>query len=569
MHTRTGCLVAGDDSGIITRSRSPHPSPDRKTSPAGSVLTSTADLKQYHPSLISGLEQLLQDVQTLAIVCNQFGDTGKGKCVDLFAAVWAEIVARGQGGANAGHTVVIDGVKYDFHMLPSGILHAQVTNVIGEGVAFEPSAALKEMTTLIEKGKWYENIMISKDAHLVLPTHILLDLLRDKSQFGTTGKGIAPVYTDVPAKIGLTVKNILNKDTFREKLRKNIEAKLAIFRSYPLHHVEELLEKEAFQKGRYKYDPIGIVPVITNLLNVRGGRKIFDVDAIVQAYCEEYAGVLKPYIADTTTFMGESVGKKKILLELAQGLLLSHKHGTKPYTTSSDASIDGLAEGVGLRREQVDLVLGIIKGFYMTRVGAGPFTTEMGGSESEKHCERYTREMEVAEYGQPSPLMLNHPNEFTKGIAIRQIGDEYGVTTKRPRRVGWLDLPLLRHAIKINGPNLILTKLDVLDECEQINICKGYTYEGPDTWLDGTRQLRKGDHLDVAIPDANILRYCKPIYETFSGWKRDTTGIRDYADVPGKMKTIIEYVENQTGARGVILSFGPQPEQTVMVKRTT
>lgn len=494
-------------------------------------------------SLEQQILELLKDAKTVAIICNQWGDTGKGKFVDLLALYWADIIGRGTGGANAGHTIKINGQNYVFHMLPSGMLHDKL-NIIGCGVAFDPREACNELTILEQSGHNSGNLRISYNAKLVLPQHILLDMLKESNAdgIGTTGRGIGPVYTDHTARTGLTVNDLLNKDVFYQKLKKNLKDKLKFLQTADQDLVRKIMQHERLESGIF-YSP----------------TETFDASAIIEKYMN-YGDILKELITDTEEIVRQAAGRKKILLEGAQGFLLSVDYGTYPYVTASDASIQGLAKGVGISERAIDIVYGIIKGFYMTRVGEGPMPTEFGGKKSAEWSKANNEETEKANCSQ---YTVNDHDELQQGIAIRIAGGEYGATTKRPRRTGWLDLPLLRHAMKINGSRLILTKLDVLDECETIKICTNYIYQGPEYNI-GNKVVRKGDILDTAIPNAYFLQHCTPTYRCFDGWQQQTSGITNYEDLPSKMKDLIAFVDSQIQGRSVMLSVGPEREQTIV-----
>ena len=461
------------------------------------------------------LQNLLNDVKTLAIVCNQFGDTGKGKFVDFFAD-WADIIARGTGGANAGHTINIKDKKYVFHLVPSGITHdsAKKFNIIGSGVVFDPKIFLDEIHMLETEKLTYNYLLVSLNAKLVLPQHIARDNANESgtgTRIGTTGRGIGPAYTDFTARRGLIVNDLLNKDIFTKKLRHNLEEHIAVLRNKDPEVVKEIISK--INNGIFYSE-----------------KSLLDQDAIIEKYAE-YGQIIKYMIDDTDKLMQYSLGKKHILLEGAQGILLSLDYGNYPFVTSSDASVRGLAKGTGLSERDVDLTLGIVKAFYMTRVGEGPFPTEFRG---------------------------------TLGDYVRAVGNEFGATTGRPRRVGWLDLPLLRYAKTINGKNIILTKLDVLDDCSTINICKGYEYIG-EPYNYGGVKIRSGAILSTAILASEFLEKCRPIYRTFPGWNCDITGISDYDMLPVELRNIIEYIEIAADVRTRIISVGPERNQTIIL----
>lgn len=500
---------------------------------------------------MNGYEKLLNNVLKLAIVCNQWGDTGKGKIVDLFAE-WADIIARGTGGANAGHTIRINGKEYIFHLIPSGILwdSNDKINIIGSGVAFDPRIAIEELAILKKEGKSYDKLQISLNAHLVLPQHLVMDRVKESDsstgKIGTTGRGIGPLYVDHYDRIGLVVNDLLNKDIFAKKLKRNLAGKIKQLHLSDPNIVEKVMRHEHLENGIF-YHP----------------NEVFDVDAIIERYLS-YGKELREMINNTEEFIRTSVNKsQKILLEGAQGLLLSVDYGTYPYVTSSDCSVSGLAKGVGISEKNIDLTLGIVKAFYMTRVGEGAFPTEIGGEDSAEWCGRkgVTKNLEKESFVGGS---VNNNNEFEQGIAVRLAGNEYGATTGRPRRVGWLDLPLLRHAIKYNGQNIILTKLDVLNECEVIKVCDEYKYTGH-TYFSGQRTIKAGEIIKTAIPSAEVLKYCQPVYKEFGGWKKDITGIRSWQDLPKKLKELCQYVSASTDTNIRILSVGPDRNETIFI----
>ncbi len=495
--------------------------------------------------------KFLNNVQTLGIVCTQWGDTGKGKFVDYFAAEWADIIARGTGGANAGHTIRLGDREYVFHLVPSGMLHKKI-NVIGSGVAFEPGTALDELAMLGQANIASDTLRISLGARLVLPQHVALDRVRESAQaegkIGTTGRGMGPVYADHIARSGLVVNDLLNPDIFVRKLKRNLEEKIKILGTYDPELVRAVLHQKILNGGEF-YDP--------------DQKKIFNIDAIASRYLD-YGKKLRPLIADTDMMLRDAVGKKRILLEGAQGNLLSVDYGTYPYVTSSDCSIQGLAKGVGIREHDVDLALGIVKAFYMTRVGEGPFPTELGGERSAEHCRTATKATEVEEYPDAS---LDADDEFVRGVAIRRVGGEYGATTGRPRRTGWLDLPLIRYSAgRLTGPNVILTKLDILDGAASFKICDAYEYDGPD-YVRGDRVFKKGDVIREAVPDLEVIKYCRPHYIEFPGWHETIRTIRRYAELPEELRNAVRFVEKEAGVNVAIISVGPDREETIVANQ--
>jgi adenylosuccinate synthase len=493
--------------------------------------------------------KLLENVNTVAISCRQWGDTGKGKFVDIFAE-WADIIVRGTGGDNAGHTVVFNGQELVTHLVPSGILRKGKTNIIGNGTVVYPKALVEEIIKLEEKGIDCHNLKLAHNAKIILPTEILLDRLKEVSagsgKIGSTGKGIGPTYTDFVGREGLIVNDLLNPTFFREKFKRHLKYKLAILKTYDSELIKTILDHEHLESGFY-FDS-------ENYLNF-------------EAVCEKYLAYgekLKSYICDTDSFVRSNLGERKILLEGAQGDMLSIDHGSYPFVTSSDCTVAGLAKGAGLRESDIDLSLGIIKGFYMTRVGAGPFPTELGGEQSDSWCNggKINKAMEKALYH--STPKIDGGDEFLEGVVLRIAGNEYGATTGRPRRTGWLDLPLLRYTLGFNSPDLILTKLDVLNDCDVIKVCNHYKYTGENCVYAGQKIL-SGKYLETAVPQSEIMKFCKPIYVKFPGWKCDLKDCRDYGDLPEELKHILEFITKETKARPRIISVGADREETIFL----
>lgn len=351
-----------------------------------------------------------------------------------------------------------------------------------------------------------------------------------------------------------TVEQVLNLKTekgykffsFMAKLKRHLEYKRLILRNYDSELLKNIMNHEHLESGLY-YDP----------------KNIFNLETIYGRYLE-YGQELKALLVDTDAYIRSQLGKKNILLEGSQGDMLSIKYGGYHYVTSSDCTVGGLAEGVGLEKSDVDLSLGIIKGFYMTRVGAGPFPTELGGKLSDDWCNggRANKEIEQESYGRVS---VNDADEFRQGIGLRQTGGEYGATTGRPRRIGWLDLPLLRYALGFNKPDIILTKLDVLNDCKHIKICDAYVYRGLPYYLGSSGVIMPGDCLDVAIPAAEVMQNCAPIYKTFPGWQTSLNGCNDFASLPVELKAILEFIVQRTGIKPRIISIGPDREETIIL----
>ncbi len=420
------------------------------------------------------------------VVGAQWGDEGKGKIVD-FLTKKAVIVARYQGGHNAGHTVVINNEKYILHLIPSGILHKNTICIIGNGVVVEPSALIQEINELRKRGiPVSDNLLLSKNAHLIMPYHIALDRANEKSRgkkcIGTTGRGIGPAYVDKMGRTGIRVGDLLHPEVFIEKLETNLK------------HINFLM------KNLYKSHGFS-------------ARKIFN------EYIE-YGRKLKKHIADTDIVINNAISKgKNLLLEGAQGTLLDIDHGTYPYVTSSNSIAGGACTGLGVGPTRISKVLGVVKA-YTTRVGSGPFPTEITDSIGED---------------------------------IRTKGGEFGATTGRPRRCGWLDTVILRHAAMINGfSGIAITKLDILDGLDRIKICTAYRYKGI-IYKDFPKEM-------------NVFENCIPVYEEVEGWKRSTLGIKEFSKLPAQAQKYIRKIENLVGVKVNIISTGQKREELILLK---
>jgi len=424
----------------------------------------------------------IPDGAVWVILGAQWGDEGKGKIVDLLSEN-ADIVVRYQGGSNAGHTVSFDGKTYILHLLPSGIFHQNVTCVIGNGVVIDPIALMDEIEMVKSAGVDIKGrLLISHNAHLIMPYHKLLDKIYDQGEdkIGTTGRGIGPAYVDKYARVGIKVVDLLDREILCRKLRKNIEAK------------NEILEK------------------------IYGTTKL-DVEKIIDEYIE-FDKKIDEFVTDTALYLNNAIkGKKKILLEGAQGALLDIDHGTYPFVTSSNPTAGGASTGSGIPPTKINGVIGVIKA-YTTRVGEGPFPTELKD--------------EIGDY-------------------IREKGFEFGATTGRPRRCGWLDIVSLKYSIMINGiDKLALTKIDVLSELDEIKICVSYEING--------KKLKNFP----TNPEA--LSKVTPIYETLRGWKKDLSNISSYSELPAEAKEFVEAIEFFTGIEISIISIGADRKQTIL-----
>jgi len=474
-----------------------------------------------------GIEKLVKDAKVIAVICNQYGDTGKGKFSDYFASSWADVTARGTGGNNAGHTVKVNGVEKIFHLIPAGISHDSdgKTTILGNGMVIDLKVLNHELDELEREGNTFDNLMISQDAHVIMPYHVSFDKAKNQSQkcggIGSTGRGIGPAYTDKIARRGITVGDFLDKDRLAKKIDKVIEF-------YPNSTAvkEEIIE-------------------------------------ILGPYFER----IRPFVRDTVTEMHKFYRNgKKILLEGAQGLLLSVEYGTHPYVTSSDCSLNGTSTGVGLSAKMVDLPFGIVKFPFMTRVGGGPFPTELGGERSEKYCaDERTKIDELKEYGikystknggvqydtrAPGIInMMNSDDEFVQGIGIRLAAGEYGATTGRPRRTGWTDAVAAKYAAGINGPLMILTKADSIAGAKKFKICHGYLGEG-------------GISTEFSR-DEKFLRRARPVYSEYQGYG-EISDARSYSSLPTSLRIAIKDLEAFTEGRVAIVSVGAERDETIV-----
>lgn len=420
------------------------------------------------------------------VVGLQWGDEGKGKIVDYLSEK-ADVVARYQGGHNAGHTVVINNEKFILHLIPSGILYEGKKCLIGNGVVIDPAALIEEINGLKARGVEISgNLFISKNAHVIMPYHMALDResekLRGNKSIGTTGRGIGPAYCDKIGRAGIRMADLLYPAVFREKLNAH------------LFHVNFLLE---------------------NLYHADA----FEIDGICNEYMG-YAEKLSAYIADTDVIINSTIAAKgNVLFEGAQGTLLDIDHGTYPFVTSSNAIAGGACTGLGVGPTKISRVLGVVKA-YTTRVGSGPFPTEIKGS---------------------------------LGDVLREKGGEYGATTGRPRRCGWLDTVILRHAARINGiTGIALTKLDILDGLDSIKICTAYRW--------------KGRIYDEFPKEMHIFEECEPVYEERKGWDSSTLGIREFNRLPKNAKAYIRTVEKMLGVKVDIVSTGQRRDERIALK---
>ncbi len=425
---------------------------------------------------------------TVVVVGTQWGDEGKGKIVDLLTT-HADVIVRFQGGNNAGHTLVVGGEKFIFHLIPSGILHEDKVCMIGNGVVLDPSILVEELEQLAAKGREVtpERLKISMNTHLIMPYHKGLDHAREAAKakgkkIGTTGRGIGPCYEDKVVRNGIKVGDLLDPELFREKLEANVAEKNFI--------LTEML----------KADP-------------------FDAEAIYAEY-QEYAQRLAPFVANVSLLIDEARRQgKNILFEGAQGTQLDIDHGTYPFVTSSNTVAGGACCGAGIGPSKIDKVIGICKA-YTTRVGGGPFPTELFD--------------EVGDH-------------------LQAKGGEFGATTGRRRRCGWLDGVVLRDAVRLNGlDGLAITKLDVLSGLERLKVCTGYRVAGQ----------------EVEQMPGNIrqVEQAEPIYRDVEGWSQDISGVRSFDELPAAAQDYVRMVEEMSGVKAAIVSVGPDRDQTLLLE---
>ncbi len=420
----------------------------------------------------------------VVLVGAQWGDEGKGKATDLLGGR-VDYVVRYQGGNNAGHTVVIGDKKYALHLLPSGILTPDVVPVIGNGVVIDAGVLFKEIDGLESQGIDTSKLLISANAHLITSYHVTLDKVTErflgKSKIGTTGRGIGPTYADKISRVGIRIQDLFDEKILREKIEGALTNK------------NQVLVKV------YNRRAISVDEVVTELMG--------------------YAERLRPYIADTALLLNKALEDNKVvLLEGGQGTLLDVDHGTYPFVTSSNPTAGGACTGSGIGPTRIDGVVGILKA-YATRVGSGPFPTELLDEDGEK---------------------------------LRTIGGERGVTTGRPRRCGWFDAPIARYATRINGlTDIFLTKLDVLTGWEQIPVCVAYE-------IDGVR-------VDEVPMTQTEFHHAKPVYEYLPGWTEDISGARTFEDLPKNAQDYVKFLEKVSGTRISAIGVGQDRDATISI----
>ncbi len=420
----------------------------------------------------------------VVIVGAQWGDEGKGKIVDLLTQ-YADLVVRFQGGNNAGHTIVLKGEKFVVHLIPSGILYENKKCIIGNGVVLDPAVLIGEIDEIKKRGYFKDDsqLMISEETHLILPYHRRIDVARERTfKIGTTGRGIGPAYEDKVVRCGIRVVDLIDEKVFREKLEANL-----------------------IQKNIY----------LTQVLK----DKSFEFSEIFDEYLQ-YKNRLEKYVKNTSLILHEEIQKgKHVLFEGAQGALLDIDHGTYPYVTASNTVAGNACAGSGIGPTMINSVIGIAKA-YTTRVGEGPFPTELQDELGEK---------------------------------IRQRGGEYGATTGRPRRCGWFDSVVVNHSIRVNGiREIVITKLDVLNDFDTIKICVGYRADGK---------------VFYHVPsDLEILKHSEPVYEEMRGWKTEIKGVKNFKDLPKNAKRYLKRIQKLIGTKITMISVGSERDETVEVK---
>lgn len=421
----------------------------------------------------------------IALLGAQWGDEGKGKATDLLGEK-VDYVVRYQGGNNAGHTVVIGDQKYALHLLPSGILSPGVIPVIGNGVVIDPSVLFEEIKGLNERGIDTSRLKISTNAHLITPYHRTIDKVSErflgKSKIGTTGRGIGPAYADKINRIGIRIQDLFDPSILKQKVEGALRDK------------NQILIKVFNRKG-------------------------LEIDDVVNEYLG-YAELLKPFVTDTSLLLNKALDQgKNILLEGSQGTLLDVDHGTYPFVTSSNPTAGGACTGSGIGPTRISRVIGIVKA-YTTRVGSGPFPTELFDEDGEK---------------------------------LRSIGGEVGVTTGRARRCGWYDALIARYAVRVNGlTDFFLTKLDVLTGWEKIPVCIAYEIDG-----------KRVEELPASQSD---FHHAKPIYEFLPGWNEDISKAKSLDQLPANAKAYVKYLEEISGAPVSAVGVGPERDQTISVR---
>ncbi|MGX7594244.1 adenylosuccinate synthase [Planococcus plakortidis] len=422
---------------------------------------------------------------SVVVVGTQWGDEGKGKITD-FLSEHAEVIARYQGGNNAGHTIIFGGETYKLHLIPSGIFYKEKTSVIGNGMVVDPKALVQELKGLHDRGVSTENLRISNRAHVILPYHIKQDEVeearRGANKIGTTGKGIGPAYMDKAARVGIRIADLLDHVVFEEKLRMNLKEKNRMF--------EKFYETEGFT-----------------------------VEEIMEEYYQ-YGQEIAQYVTDTSKVLNDAFDAgRRVLFEGAQGVMLDIDQGTYPFVTSSNPVAGGVTIGAGVGPTNISHVIGVCKA-YTSRVGDGPFPTELFDEVGDK---------------------------------IRTVGKEFGTTTGRPRRIGWFDSVVVRHARRVSGlTDLTVNSIDVLTGLDTVKICTAYRY--------------KGELITEYPANLRMLADCEPVYEEMPGWSEDITSCKSLDELPENARHYLERISQLTGVQISIFSVGPDRNQTNIVK---
>jgi len=429
-------------------------------------------------------------VPAVVIVGAQWGDEGKGKATDLISSR-IDYVVKFNGGNNAGHTVVVGDEKYALHLLPSGILTPGVIPVIGNGVVIDLGVLFSELTALSSRGVDVSRLLVSANAHVITKYHVTMDKVTErflgKRQIGTTGRGIGPTYADKINRVGIRIQDLFDESILRQKVEAALDVK-------------------------------------NHLLVKIYNRRAITVDEIVEELLS-YTDRLRPMVADTALVLHQALeNDSTVLFEAGQATMLDVDHGTYPFVTSSSATSGGAATGSGIAPNRIDRVIGIAKA-YVTRVGAGPFPTEL--------------------------LDADGAEPEGPGARLRRIGFEFGTTTGRPRRTGWYDTLITRYASRINGiTDLVLTKLDVLSGLERIPVCVAYDVDG-----------ERVEEIPVNQTD---FHHAKPIYEEFPGWSEDISGAREFADLPPNARSYVEALEAMSGTRISAIGVGADRDAIVV-----
>ena len=422
---------------------------------------------------------------SVVVVGTQWGDEGKGKITD-FLSEHAEVIARYQGGNNAGHTIIFGGETYKLHLIPSGIFYKEKTSVIGNGMVVDPKALVQELKGLHDRGVTTENLRISNRAHVILPYHIKQDEVeearRGANKIGTTGKGIGPAYMDKAARVGIRIADLLDHVVFEEKLRMNLKEKNRMFEKF--------------------YETDG-----------------FTVEEIMEEYYQ-YGQEIAQYVTDTSKVLNDAFDAgRRVLFEGAQGVMLDIDQGTYPFVTSSNPVAGGVTIGAGVGPTNISHVIGVCKA-YTSRVGDGPFPTELFDDIGDK---------------------------------IRTVGKEFGTTTGRPRRIGWFDSVVVRHARRVSGlTDLTVNSIDVLTGLDTVKICTAYRY--------------KGELITEYPANLRMLADCEPVYEEMPGWSEDVTSCKSLDELPENARHYLERISQLTDVQISIFSVGPDRNQTNIVK---